>query len=172
MTSDYSIREGTDDDLEKVAEIKARSWGETYASILQPAVLRPFLNPAKQLADLRQSVELPTTTLLVAQVSSGTVVGFALVYMAREPEPLLESLHVLAQHRGHGVGTLLMRSTAALLKARGYRSLRLGVIVGNVGAARFYEGLGATLVGVEPVSWADGVWHQVYRWPSLQSLMP
>lgn len=172
MTSEYSIRESTADDLEKVAEIKVRNWAETYGSILQPAVLRPFLDRARQLADLRRAVELPTTALLVAEGPSGTVVGFALGYMAHEPEPLLESLHVVGEHRGHGVGTLLMRSTAAHLMAHGYSSLRLGVLVGNVDATRFYEGLGATMVGVEPVSWANGVSHQVYRWSSLEALAP
>ena len=89
--------------------------------------------------------------------------------MTREPEPWLESLHVPGELRGHGIGTLLMRSTAAHLRARGYDSMRLGVIAGNEAAARFYERLGGSLIGLEPVSWAEAM-HQVYRWPSLKQL--
>jgi ribosomal protein S18 acetylase RimI-like enzyme len=98
------------------------------------------------------------------------VIGFALAHTDRAPEPWLESLHVVERLRGHGIGTLLMRSIAAHFRARGYNSLRLGVLVGNQDAARFYERLGLTLVGVEPVSWAEGVWHQVYQWSDLGQL--
>ena len=164
------MREGTAQDLERVTDIKIRSWAETYGSLLQPEVLRPFLDRDKQLAYLRQSVAAPTTTLLVGQDPSALVVGFALAYLAQDPEPWLESLHVQSELRGHGIGTLLMRSLANHLKARGYNTLRLGVIDGNVDAARLYERLGATLVGVETASWAKGVAHNVYRWPDLSPL--
>jgi ribosomal protein S18 acetylase RimI-like enzyme len=168
--ADFSVREGTAQDLEGVTDIKVRSWAETYGSLLQPEVLRPFLDREKQLAYMRQSVAEPSTTLLIAQDPSGLVVGFALAYLASDSEPWLESLHVQSELRGHGIGTLLMRSLANHLKARGYTTLRLGVIVGNVDAARLYERLGATLVRVEPVSWAKGVTHNVYRWPDLSPL--
>jgi len=166
-----SVREGAAPDLERVTDIKVRSWADTYGSLLEPDVLRPFLDRDQQLAYLRQAAALPTTTLLVAQDASGSVVGFALAYLEPGQEPWLESLHVESNLRGHGIGTLLMRSLAAQLKARGHNTLRLGVIVGNVGAARLYERLGATLVGVEPVSWAKGVGHQIYRWSVLDPLM-
>jgi ribosomal protein S18 acetylase RimI-like enzyme len=164
------VREGTAQDLERVTDIKIQSWAETYGSLLEREVLRPFLDRDKQLTYLRQSVSAPATILLVAQDPSGSVVGFALAYLAQDPEPWLESLHVQSELRGHGIGTLLMQSLATHLKSRGYSTLRLGVIVGNVGAARLYERLGATLVGVEPVSWAQGVTHNVYRWPDLSPL--
>jgi ribosomal-protein-alanine N-acetyltransferase len=164
------VREGAARDLKRITEIKVGSWTDTYGSLLEPQVLRPFLDRRKQLAYLRRAIALPTTTLLVANDPSGLVSGFALAYLEADAEPWLESLHVDGEHRGLGIGTLLMRSLAARLQARGYSSLRLGVIVGNVGAARLYERLGATLTGVEPVSWAPGVSHEVYRWPDLAPL--
>jgi len=115
-------------------------------------------------------VALPGTLLLVAVDQSGAVGGFGLTYMTRAPEPWLESLHVLSELRGHGIGTQLMHATAAQLRARGYESMRLGVIAGNDDAARFYERLGGSLTGIEPVSWAEGAIHQLYRWPSLTKL--
>src|SRR5258708_5564940 len=117
-------------------------------------------------------VSYPNTTpeLLVAQGSHGAGGGFALAYLDREPDPWLESLHVIDRLRGRGAGTLLMRTLAAQLRDRGYNSMRLGVIVGNQDAARLYERLGAALVGVELVSWANGVRHQVFRWSDLGDL--
>ena len=133
-------------------------------------MLGPFLDRELQLKDLRQAVALPSTLLLVAVDATNTVGGFGLTYVTRDPEPWLESLHVLIEFRGHGMGTQLMQSTAAHLHARGYDSMRLGVIVGNDAAARFYERLGGSLIGLEPVSWAEGAMHQVYRWSSLTKL--
>lgn len=167
---EFWVREGAAHDLKRITEIKVSSWADTYGSLLEPQVLRPFLDRRKQLAYLRRATALPTTTLLVAQDPAGLVIGFALAYLEADSEPWLESLHVDGEHRGLGIGTLLMRSLAADLKARGYSTLRLGVIVGNEGAARLYERLGATLAGVEPVSWARGVSHEVYRWPDLAPL--
>jgi ribosomal protein S18 acetylase RimI-like enzyme len=168
--AEFSVREGAPADLERITDIKVRSWAQTYGSFLEPEVLRPFLDRNKQLAYVRQAAVLPTTTLLVAHDRAGLVVGFGLAYLEPDSEPWLESLHVDGERRGQGIGTLLMRSLAAQLKARGYSTLRLGVIVGNEGAGRLYERLGATLVGVEPVSWAKGVSHEIYRWSDLTPL--
>lgn len=169
-TSTYTIREGLAADLPQVSEIKVRNWVDTYGPLLDPKVLGPFLDRQIQLEDLRQAVALPETLLLVAVDRSGSVGGFGLTYMTREPEPWLESLHVLSELRGRGIGTRLMQATAAQLVARGYDSMRLGVIAGNDAAARFYEHLGGLLIGLEPVSWAEGVMHQVYRWQTLTKL--
>jgi len=133
-------------------------------------VLGPFLDREVQLEDLHHAVARSGTLLLVAIDESGAVGGFGLTYVTREPEPWLESLHVLTELRGQGIGTHLMRATAVRLRACGYDSMRLGVIAGNESAARFYERLGGSLVGVEPVSWAAGAMHQVYRWSSLTKL--
>jgi ribosomal protein S18 acetylase RimI-like enzyme len=155
-----------------VAEIKVRNWADTYASLLEPAVLRPHLDPKRQLADLRQSFSRSDGVFLVALESSGLVIGFALTYLAEEPEPWLESLHVVSESRGSGVGTLLMRATAARIRSRGYNGMRLGVVAGNAAASRFYERLGGEMIGLEPATWAPGVWHELYRWPDLASTFP
>ena len=165
-----SIRDAGDSDLEPVAEIKVRNWADTYASLVEPSVLRPYLDRKRQLDALRTSVNRPGTLLLVASDESGTVIGFSLTYLDRAPEPWLESLHVLREFRSSGVGSLLMRATAARLRTSGYNSLRLGVVAGNAEAARFYERLGGTMIGREPAAWAEGVWHELYRWPDLAPL--
>jgi ribosomal protein S18 acetylase RimI-like enzyme len=170
VSSRFSCRGATAADLERVTEIKIRNWADTYGSLLEPAVLRPFLDMDAQLAELREKLAEPGTLLLVAEDSSGDISGFALAYLEDEPEPWLESLHVLRELRGSGIGTLLMRCTAERIIDRGHSSMRLGVISGNVAAARFYERLGGAMIGLEPVSWAQGVAHEVYRWADLDLL--
>ncbi len=170
MSSGLSVRDATGVDLERVSEIKVRNWADTYRSLLEPAVLRPFLDRDAQLAELREKLAEPGTLMLVAEDGSGDIIGFALTYLDNEPEPWLESLHVVREFRGSGIGTLLMRCTAERLLARGHSSMRLGVISGNVAAARFYEHLGGTMIGLEPASWAPGAAEEVFRWADLNAL--
>jgi len=170
VTSQFSVRNATKADLQQVSEIKVRNWEDTYGALLEPAVLNPFLDTGVQLTEMREKFAQPGTLLLVAEDGVGNVAGFALTFLDDEPEPWLESLHVLRELRGSGVGTLLMRRTAERLIARGYNSMRLGVISGNSAAARFYDRLGGERVGLEPVSWAPGVAHELYRWSDLAPL--
>jgi len=164
------IRQADGVDLERVTEIKVLSWADTYGALLRPETLAPFLDHDRQLDYMRDVARRPATLLLVADERTRGVVGFALTYLDEEPEPWLESLHVLREMRSHGVGTELMRATALELRARGYNTMRLGVVSGNQAATRFYERLGATFAGREPASWAEGVWHELYRWDHLETL--
>ena len=169
-SSGVSIREGAERDLERITEIKVRSWRVTYGGLIRPDVLRRFLDPKSALDGLRKSTAAPDAILLVAEDSPGGVVGFSLAFLDRPPEPWLESLHVLSDFQRRGAGTLLMRATAAEIKRRGRMSMRLGVIEGNTLAERFYERLGGHSAGFEPADWDASVRHHVYRWPDLEAL--
>lgn len=163
------MRDAIESDLPLAAAIKVRNWEDTYAVLVDPATLGPFLDQQTQLADLRKRLGRPSTLLLVAEDQVGKVVGFALTYLDR-PDPWLESLHVIRASRGKGAGRALMLATAARLRERGHNTLRLGVVEGNDAAARFYARLGATMTGREPASWARGVWHEIYRWDDVSQL--
>lgn len=163
-------RDATAADVERIAEIKVRNWADTYGPLVPREVLGPFLDRDRSAEQLRSLMRSPDTLVLVAP-SRGVVQGFALTYIARPPEPWLESLHVLRDERGRGVGKLLIRATAKRLVAAGYHSMSLGVILGNDGASRFYQRLGARPVRVESVDFAVGVQHTVWRWPDLTRLL-
>ena len=42
--AEFAIRPATEADLDRIAEIKVASWADTYGSLVEPAVLRPFLD--------------------------------------------------------------------------------------------------------------------------------
>ncbi len=170
LTSDITVRLGGELDVDRVAEIKVRSWAQTYGGLIPEAALRPLLDQRAQTASLHAALGEQGSLLLVAEREPEGVVGFAFAFLERSPEPWLESLHVFAELRRHGAGTLLMRATAAHVTAAGHRSMRLGVVEGNAAAERFYERLGAVDAGFEPVTWAPGAMHHIYRWPDLRAL--
>ena len=151
--------------------IKVQNWSDTYGPLLDAETLRPFLDAKTQLQYIKDKARQPGTLLLVAEDGSGKVVGFALTFADAKPDPWMESLHVLADARGQGAGTRLMSATATELLHGGRKAMQLGVVAGNQQAARFYERLGAQLVKVEPVTWAKGVNHAVYRWPDVAVLI-
>ena len=165
----YAVRDAVPGDVDRVADIKVSNWADTYGPLVPREVLGRFLDKEGSAAEIHELMRSPDTLLLVGP-SPGVVQGFALTHMARSPEPWLESLHVMRVERGHGLGTLLIRETAKRLLAAGYRSMSLGVILGNEQASSFYERLGGVPVRVEPVDFADGVEHTVWRWSDLTRL--
>jgi mycothiol synthase len=81
--------------------------------------------------------------VLIAEVD-GVPAGVAANWM---PDGLgwVGDLGVLAEHRGRGVGTALLRHSFALLAARGASLVRLNVDAGNrSGATRLYASVGMT----------------------------
>ena len=165
-----AVRRGSEGDLERLAEIKVRNWHDSYGPLIPPDVLQPFLDRESQVAYLRESSAGADAILLVAEDEPGGVIGFALTYLDHDPDAWLESLHVHPDFQSRGAGSMLMRATAREVRTRGGNSLCLGVVEGNAPAERFYERLGGIDAGREPVSWAKGVIHHIYRWPDLGEL--
>jgi ribosomal protein S18 acetylase RimI-like enzyme len=87
--------------------------------------------------------------LLLAE-DGGRVIGYAMVSEIGGQTSLatgdrmaeLESLSVLEDERGHGVGRALMDAAYAVVRELGIGELMLYVMDGNDGALRFYERLG------------------------------
>ena len=78
----------------------------------------------------------------------GQAVGFALFFhnfstFLGRPGIYLEDLFVMPEHRGKGIGRLLLASLARLAVERGCGRLEWAVIDWNREAIRFYERLGA-----------------------------
>ena len=81
-------------------------------------------------------------------VQEGVDVGYALVALHDGPDDTwvtgdriaeVETLAVIPEARGRGVGTALLDRVDAELDALGVRDLRLAVVPTNVDAVRFYE---------------------------------
>jgi len=80
------------------------------------------------------------------------VVGLAFYFFAYSTwvgrESLhLEDLYVRPSHRGRGIGLALMRNLARIAVERGCRRFQWQVLDWNTPAIRFYESLGARVLG-------------------------
>ena len=99
--------------------------------------------------DLRTALfgETPVAEAVVATIGAAAV-GFALYYpsystVVGRPGLHLEDLYVRAEHRGAGVGLLLLRHLARLAVERGCARLEWWVLRTNEPALRFYRRLQA-----------------------------
>jgi len=88
--------------------------------------------------------------VIMAEVDQ-RVVGYALFFTSystflTQPGLYLEDLYVQEKHRGHGIGTALIRHLASLAAERQYGRLEWSVLDWNASAIAFYETLGATVL--------------------------
>ena len=88
----------------------------------------------------------PNSFAMIAQDDSH-LLGYAMVrlaagsigYVTSATVGEVETLSVLPEARGAGIGTALMDAVEAQLSSLGVREIRLGVVAGNDDAIRFYE---------------------------------
>jgi GNAT superfamily N-acetyltransferase len=142
-------RAGTErlDDLEPLWQAMHAHHGSVAGHL---AVVADFRSPEESWRRRRAHYERvladPDTLLLLAE-RDGRPVGCALVVLQGTEASLevgervaeLDTLSVLPEERGRGLGGLLMDAVEAELRRRGIEQLSLAVMAGNEPAERFYQ---------------------------------
>ena len=142
-STDFVLRAATPADLPAIVSlIQGLAEFEELTHLLQvtPEALGPHLFG-----------EQPVAECLVAALSGGDVVGFALYFRSfstflAKPGLYLEDLYVRPEHRGAGIGQALLRRLAKTAVERGYGRFEWSVLDWNANAIRFYERMGATVM--------------------------
>ena len=96
-------------------------------------------------------LESPDAFLLLVR-RDGDLIGYAMVAVEPDGDVLwsdtwevgdkvaeLETMYLVPEERGRGLGGLLLDTVEAELESRGIRDLAIGAVPGNSGALRFYE---------------------------------
>jgi ribosomal protein S18 acetylase RimI-like enzyme len=140
-----TIRRGTPEDAELLAELGARTFKETFVTENTPENMAAYLasafNPAQQGAELAD----PRCVFLIAE-ASGVVVGYAMLRAEKvaagvtgERPIELVRLYVSQESIGSGVGAALMQACIDEARQRGHQTLWLGVWEHNARARAFYR---------------------------------
>lgn len=155
MSAPWQLRTGSVDDLDILGPLWLAVHHRHAESMPE---LRPYVSDAESwrvrralYADL---VTKPDTLLLVADVGERPI-GYGLAHVLETEDTWvadtwvtgkrvgeIESLSVLPEFRGSGLGTQLLTALEEHLRAAGVDDLILGVLSGNQDARRLYERLG------------------------------
>ena len=164
--SGLSVRRAVRADVDRLAEVHARCWQETYRGMLSDAFLAA-VDPAGRLALWRHLLDRPEPAEAWAACDDGNVVGFAGI--RRVPAPgspeghpppstgdlELWGLYLLASHQGLGLGRRLLEA------ALGARAASLWVAEDNLKAIGFYTRFGFA---------RDGAEDEITDWESLREI--
>jgi L-amino acid N-acyltransferase YncA len=144
VTQAISIRRGTVQDAAKISAI----WEAIVAEQHYSAIDRAF-TPEEEKAYI-QSLS-PREAYFVAE-AGGRVVGFQSIdrwvrYISSMDHVGQLGTFVLREWRGRGIGGQLAEHTCAFARAHDYEKLVIFVRATNLGAQRFYKGLGFVACG-------------------------
>lgn len=153
----HTIRRAAIDDAAALSHLGATTFRETFAGENTPEDMARYLaeafTPEQQAAEITD----PASTVLLAEFhgEAGTeLVGYAHLIAGpvpeavRGPAPLeLKRIYVARAWHGQGVAQALMAAAIEAARARGARTLWLGVWERNPRAMAFYAKYGFTRVG-------------------------
>jgi ribosomal protein S18 acetylase RimI-like enzyme len=152
MPAPVQIRRGGLEDLDRLEPLWVSVHHRHAESMPE---LAPYVDDATTWAERRglyaELLAKPDTILLLA-AADDALIGYGLAHVMPAAETWIpdtwvtgprigeiESLAVLPEYRGHGLGTELLDRLERELRAQGVADLVLGVLPGNDGAIRMYE---------------------------------
>lgn len=156
------IRFATHEDCPGLARVQVDSYYSTYCTILPPAYLAHFTYEEQE-QDWRDWLDAGRGEgLFVAVTPAGEIGGYA-YGESTEIEGLpyqgeLAAIHVRAEHRRQGVGSVLFQVVRDWLEDQGCPGLFCWVLAENP-ACGFYERLGGVRVGERP--WENNLYFGV-----------
>jgi diamine N-acetyltransferase len=158
---DMNIRYGTTGDAERLSELGAKTFYETFAKDNTPenmnAYLKRSFSPEIQFNELSQR----DVIFLIAEVE-GNMTGYAQLILNSQDEAIkaarpleIRRIYASAEYLGRGVGKELMQATIREARQRGCDCLWLGVWEKNQRAVDFYKKWGFRQVGTHIFSVGD-----------------
>jgi len=168
------VRRAALQDAVAIAEVQVRTWHAAYAGLLpQEHLDRRTIELRK--AQWNERFSKGTWEIFVACEPDGRVLGFSSGGPSTEPvegyDGEIETLYVLPEAQGQGLGEKLLRAAGKALRDKGFRAAWLRVLSDNAPARRFYEKLGAEII-CESTEEIDGFKYRehFYGWRDLTKL--
>jgi ribosomal protein S18 acetylase RimI-like enzyme len=140
------VRPATAADAEQIARVHVESWRTAYRGLVPQAILDGLSIERRSEFWSRRLLEPGEARTWLGE-QGGEVVGFVATGRPSDPElqpdaAEVESIYLLAESRGLGLGRLLLATATRDLVERGFASAILWVFTANDRARRFYEAAG------------------------------
>jgi GNAT superfamily N-acetyltransferase len=142
----FAVRPAIGGDAPHIARVHVESWQSAYRSIIPESIL-DGLSVERRADYWSQRLQEPGETRTWIGAIDDAIVGFAGTGMPADPELAprtaeLESIYLLPQVLGLGLGRLLLQTATMDLIERGFSSAILWVFTENDRARQFYEAAG------------------------------
>jgi L-amino acid N-acyltransferase YncA len=166
-----SVRKANVRDASAIAHVHVQSWQTTYAGIVPDEYLAS-LNEVERVPVWREWLSRDIQVFVVEM--EGEVVGFGSAGPIREPlqdyDAELFAIYVLKHAQKRGIGTALLGSLAASLRAKGLNGMVAWVLEGNP-SVRFYEKSGALRISSKEIEIGGVMLPELaFGWPHLETI--
>ena len=141
-----TVRMATIEDAEQIAAVHVQSWQGAYRRLL-PDDFLDNLSVERRIRQWQNILADPANVIPVYEDES-QVVGFVSYGRIRDEDldqdktGEIYAIYLLPDRWGQGFGAALMQEGLTRLKAQGFQSVSLWVLVGNGQAVRFYKQFG------------------------------
>jgi len=142
---DVMIRRANLEDAGLLADLGARTFGQTFASDNTPEDMAAYIAASFNLAQQTAELSDPASTFLIAEVN-GLAAGYAMLRAGEAAEGVegskpveLVRLYVSREWLGRGVGAVLMNACLNEAQQAGHKTIWLGVWERNGRAQAFYR---------------------------------
>ncbi len=150
----YTIRSARAADASQLSTLAAVTFRDTFEALNTPEDMDEHLRTHYGAPQQAAEIADPATIMLLAEEEGGELIGFAQLVVgstaacvAGEAPVELQRLYVTRAFQGRGVAQSLMDSALAAARARGARTIWLGVWEHNPRAVAFYRKYGFERVG-------------------------
>jgi ribosomal protein S18 acetylase RimI-like enzyme len=145
-----TYREWTMDDTAATQKVLFNTWVASYADFIPMKDIQWYFNNYYSDINFARLHDDPNTWSYVAEVKE-YVVGYARGKVNHEQKRFyLESLYVLPEFQGKGIGTELLKIIEQKAKELHFNEVWLGVMVQNVPSLEWYKKLGFQFVEESP----------------------
>lgn len=145
FNSHPTIRRGTLQDTELLADLGARTFSETFAVDNTPENMAAYLAAAFAPEQIAADLADPRCVFQIAE-ADGLALGYAMLRSGTAPDQVtgerpieLVRLYVSRDSLGSGVGAALMQASIDESRQRGHDTIWLGVWEHNIRAQMFYR---------------------------------
>jgi len=148
-----SIRQADNSDRNIICALGVTTFYEAYYELDESSDLANYVLESFSLAQIEAELNDTNSTFFIAELN-GKTVGYAKLRensmvdcLENENAVELHRIYILERAKGKGVGVELMNRCFEAARAKGYKTIWLGVWEENPTARKFYEKLGFVKVG-------------------------
>lgn len=169
-TPELRIRRGVVEDAPAASRLHAATWRTSYRGLVPDALLDGLADDRWEAGWRRAFDGLDPARVVHVAERAGALVGIAGGGRARPGAPPeyrgeVYVLYVHPLHQGQGIGTALLRATAADLVARGLVPIVIWTLFANPVSRGFYAARGGAVIAEKQESFDGYPLHEVaYGW--------